>query len=255
MSAWLGELRARSPASPLWGLVFYAACRYLLAILYTLFFRARAFGKHNVPQRGACLIVANHQSFLDPPLIGLASGPRHADYVARSGLFSFGPFGAILGGLNAIPIREDQGDAGAIREVLKRLEQGRSVVIFPEGSRCDTGEMEAFKRGVAVLVKRAGCPVVPAAVEGCFDAFPNSTAFPRIWGCPVAVMYAKPISHDELMAGGADAALRRLEREIDAVRLVLRGRIRAWTHGTFPARGRADKARFGVGALRLARAS
>jgi hypothetical protein len=68
-------------------------------------------------------------------------------------------------------------------------------------------------------------------------------------------MFGRPIPPAELMAGGADEALRRLEREIDAMRLTLRARIRRWTDGLYPARGKADHAKFTALSPRLARAS
>ena len=109
--------------------------------------------------------------------------------------------------------------------MLRRLEGGRAVLIFPEGSRTTDGRVAPFKRGVAVLVKRSRCPVVPVALEGAYEAWPRSRRLPRWLGHRVAVMYGRPIPHDELMHGGADAALLRLHDEVEAMRLALRERL------------------------------
>ncbi len=220
---------------------FYHTIRTIAATYFMLFHRPRVFHKGRVPARGPFLIAANHQSFLDPPLIGCWISWRYMSYVARGGLFRNPAFARFISAVNALPIREDgKGDAAAIKEVLRRLASGGGVVIFPEGSRSETGAMEEFKRGVAVLVKRAACPVVPAAVEGCFDAWPRGRRFPRLWGAPVAVMYGRPIPHAELMREGPDAALARLAREIEHMRLQLRAILREESHGSYPAPGPGD---------------
>jgi len=85
-------------------------------------------------------------------------------------------------------------------------------------------------------------PVQPAAVEGCFDAWPRSRKFPRLFGQRVAVAYGTPIPFAELRALGPDAGLGRLAIEVDALRLDLRSRLRQATHGRLPAPGPGDAA-------------
>ncbi len=223
----------------MWRILFYAAARSLAISVMLLLYRCRAYEAHRVPRIGPVLLAANHQSYLDPPLVGGFCGSRHASFVARAGLFAAGWFGGLLRLLNSIPIEEAGGDARAIKETLRRLALGHAVVIFPEGSRSPDGAMRKFKRGVALLMKKSSCPVVPVAVEGCFDAWPRGSA-PRVFGRRIAVMYGDPIPHDELLKDGPDAALRRLEREIDAMRLVLRERLRERTAGRCPEAGPAD---------------
>lgn len=227
-----------------WRVAFYNVSRAILALTWTVIMRPRALGVGNVPMKGSVLIASNHQSYLDPPMLG-AFVPRRIDYVARAGLFKWKPFAWLISAFNAIPIRENEGDSQAIRLILQRLSEGRAVLIFPEGTRTNDGAMGEFKRGVALLVRKANCPVVPAAIEGAFDAWPRGKG-PRPKGWRVYVAYGKPIPADELMKDGPDAALRRLEREIDAMRLDLRERMRDASVGTYPAKGPGD---FPLGAL------
>lgn len=234
------SIRQRNPGTGFGWILFYELARAGLSLSALVLFRSRSYFADRVPQTGPILIAANHQSFIDPPLIGSSVRPRHTDYIARSGLFKFGPFGLILKALNCIAIKEQTGDMGAIKQVLSRLSTGHAVLIFPEGNRTPDGAMHGFKRGVALLVKRARCPVVPAAVEGCFDAWPRHRKLPTPWSCPVAVMFGHPIPYEELVKDGMDEAMRRLEREIDAMRLELRAKIRESTDGGYPARGPAD---------------
>ncbi len=231
--------RTEGPVSPT-GSIAYRFARFVLRFLLVVLLRPRRYGAEGVPARGALLIVANHQSHLDPPLIGGFLTRRALSFLAREGLFRPRWFGRMLQSFDAIPIREGGGDARAIRAVLERLREGGAVVVFPEGSRSRDGSMRAFRRGVALIVKRSACPVVPVAVEGCYDTWPRTRTWPRVLGCRVAVMYGPPIGHEELMAQGAEAGLARLERDIDAMRLVLRGRLREATRGRFPPPGPGD---------------
>lgn len=220
---------------------FYVLVKTACKLVMLVFFRAQAYYAERVPDEGALILASNHQSYLDPPFVG-GFIKRPASYIARAGLFKWKPFGACLKAINCVPIREDSGDAGAIKEAIRRLEGGHAVVIFPEGSRSPDGAMHEYKRGVALLVKRAKCPVVPVAVEGCWDAWPRGSK-PRPFR-PIAVMYGQAIAYDELMKDGADAALQRLARETQAMRMELRAKLRARTGGRYPASGAGDSADF-----------
>lgn len=205
---------------------FYWFCWWIVWVAFVLIYRFRCYHARHVPHTGPILIAANHQSHLDPPAIGIACAHRPLHFLARSGLFTGRLFGWLIAALNSIPIKEDASDVAAIRAVIQRLEAGAAVLIFPEGSRSPDGELQEFKRGVALLMKRAGCPVVPAAVEGAFEAFPRHRSFPRLFGCRIAVMFGKPIPADELLKDGPDAALDRLRQEIEAMRRILKARVR-----------------------------
>jgi len=234
--------RARQRERGLYNLVAHTIALLPMLLLY----RARMYRFARLPDRGPVLLVANHQSYIDPPLIaGLMSG-RYAHSVAREGLFRVPVLSWIITRLSAFPIREGgRPDPGAIREMLARLEAGRMVLIFPEGARSHDGRLRTFKRGAALVISKAKCPVVPVAVEGCADAWPRG-GLPRLFGARVATACAEPIEHDELMKDGPDEALRRLEREVDALRLRLRAELRRQTHGVYPPPGPADEP--GVGA-------
>lgn len=233
-------LESKRPDGTLGKVLMYDVIAGFCALVFILIYRARVRGAKNVPATGPVLIAANHQSFLDPPLIGCFVRNRHLSFVARIGLFKFGPFAWLISALNSIPINDEAGDAGAIKEILKRLAAGHAVLIFPEGSRTFDGGQKSFKRGVALLVKRAKCPVVPAAVEGCFDAWGPAVRFPRMFGQRVAVTYGKPIPYDELVKDGAQGALDRIAREVNALRMQTRAEMRRASDGSFPSRGPGD---------------
>lgn len=246
----LTRFRELRPGTPLQGLVMYTIARSISAMLCTVLYRHRAYGARRVPAQGAVLLVANHQSYLDPPVIGVGVGHRHLDFVARLGLFGGRVLAWLLKQFNSLPIREHGGDTGAIKEILRRLDDGRAVLIFPEGTRTFDGAMTEFKRGIAVVVKRSGCPVVPIAVEGCFDAWPRQRNWPSLFGKRVAVAFGQPIPHEELMRDGADAALLRLAAETQRLRIRLRRLMRKQTGGRYPPSGPGDSEAVPVAAKR-----
>lgn len=236
-----GWIRTKSPRQTLGKALLYEFASRFVARLLRMLYGRRIFHADRVPVSGPCLLVANHQSYLDPPAIGSAIQHRHMQYVARLGLFRSSPMRWLLSALNATPIREDGGgDVAAIKEVLRRLDAGEAVLIFPEGTRSEDGAMSEFKRGVAVLVKRAKCPVIPVAIEGAFDAWPRHRRVPKLGGARVAVMFGEAVAHDDLVAIGAEPALRLLATRVDAMRMELRQILRNRTGNRYPPPGPGD---------------
>jgi len=188
-------------------------CKFLVKLVFRTALPVTARGRANAPRKGGALIVANHQSYLDPPLVG-AWLPRQFHAVAREGLFQSRRLNWIITRLNAIPVREDgEPDANVIRQTVALLRAGELVLIFPEGTRTETGDVGEFKRGVGLLLKRAGTPVIPAAIVGAFEAWPRSRKRPRLFS-RLGVKYGPPIESEALLADGADAALDRLRAEV-----------------------------------------
>jgi 1-acyl-sn-glycerol-3-phosphate acyltransferase len=135
------------------------------------------------------LIVANHQSFLDPPFIGLPLA-RPVAFLAKSELFESKLFGGAIRRLNAFPVRQGAGDIGAMRESVRLLKAGWALTIFPEGSRTFDGGLQPAQKGAGLLVKKADVPVVPAVIDGTFDAWPRGAKVPR--PSPVRVLFGEP---------------------------------------------------------------
>src|SRR5688572_4717423 len=100
-------LRQKRPGTPLRHMLFYEFAAGLVRILMVVLYRARSLGRSRVPRTGAVLLVANHQSFLDPPLVGVTIRSRHLDFIARMGLFNSPILDRILRALNSVPIREE----------------------------------------------------------------------------------------------------------------------------------------------------
>ncbi|MGJ8635842.1 MAG: lysophospholipid acyltransferase family protein [Phycisphaerales bacterium] len=210
----LARFRRKHPGSSLLHIAFFNICRKCFHALFIIVYRRRCVGLDRVPRTGGVLMVANHQSFLDPPFIGGCLSTRDTDFLARGGLFKFKPFAWIISTLNATPIKQGAGDSGAMKETIKRLNEGKAMVVFPEGSRTPDGELKPFARGISVLIKRADCVVVPVGIAGVFDVWPRHKKLPRLFTRPVAIVYGEPISSNELMADGADNAIESLHQQV-----------------------------------------
>lgn len=154
--------------------ILWVLCRTLGVALFG--FRARFV--EPLPKTGGLIVLSSHQTFLDSLLLGLATD-RRLSSLARSSLYRFKPFGAIITSLDAIPIDRDTSALKAMKLVIQRLKRGAPVVIFPEGSRTLDGQLGEFKSGFALLAKRAGVPVMPVAIVGAHECWPRWRWFPR----------------------------------------------------------------------------
>ncbi len=230
----------RDPGQAVGRILFFRTIWHAANIALTLLYRQRALHRDRVPKEGPLLVVANHQSFLDPPIIGTAIPSRNIVPLARSGLFKNPLFGALIKGLNSISIRQGETDAGAMRAALGELKNGRMVLIFPEGSRTEDGDMQPLQRGAWVLMTRSRATVLPVALDGAFDTWPRKRKLPRLFGCRVAASIGHPIPPDELRAMGPDEGLAEISRRLKALQMEARGLLRASSSGRFPARGPAD---------------
>lgn len=175
--------------------LWYRLCRVLCRVWFVLFFRGRVFHAERVPPFGGALIVANHQSFLDPVLATFALD-RECHFMARDSLFRNPLFRRLIESLNAFPVKRGSADIGAIKETLRRLKNKQVVVAFPEGTRTHDGAIGPMLPGIVVVARKAGVPVIPAAILGAFEAWPRSAPLPG--PAPILIAYGDPIQPAEI---------------------------------------------------------
>lgn len=154
--------------------LLWVLCRTLAVSVFG--FRVRF--AEPLPRQGGLLVVSSHQSHLDPLLLGLASD-RRLSSLARSSLYRFKPFAAVITALDAVPIDRNASMVKTMKAVIGRLRDGRAMVIFPEGTRTATGRLGEIKSGFALLAKKAGVPIVPVAIVGAYECWPRSRLLPR----------------------------------------------------------------------------
>jgi 1-acyl-sn-glycerol-3-phosphate acyltransferase len=168
----------------------------LCRILTTVLFDLKTYGRENIPKRGGALLLSNHQSYLDPILLGVKLD-RPVSYMAKSELFEAGPILPwLIRSLHAFPVKRGSGDVGAIKEAIARLHEGYILNMYPEGTRTEDGEIRKILPGVALVVKRAGVPVIPVVIDGSFNAWSKKQK--TIRGFPIRVVFGPPLQLDGL---------------------------------------------------------
>lgn len=192
---------------PWWVTIIQSLVRWFFRILLTLGYRIRVHGLENYPKDDRLLICANHQSYLDPLVLGVVC-PRPVNYLARRTLFKFYPLAVFLRFNDSIPIDRESNAIDGIKETLRRLKRDEAVVMFPEGTRSRDGELQPIMPGYYLLAKRSKATIVPIGIEGCFDAYPSGNWFPRLGNVHVVIGEPIPFEHyDELSSEETTALL------------------------------------------------
>lgn len=142
-----------------------------------LVYRRRVIHRHFVPESGAALIVANHTSHLDPPLVATVfRKPIHA--MARKTLFK-GFLAWLLPRINVFPVDQGKGDLASLKHMLSLLKAGNRVLMFPEGTRSKDGTLQPATPGIGFILSKAQVPVIPMRIFGAFEAWPKGAKRPR----------------------------------------------------------------------------
>lgn len=197
---------------PLWKILWYEFLRRVVQLTAVLLYRVRHYGVGRIPSEGPVLVVSNHQSHFDPPLIGMAC-PRRMNYLARETLFRFAPFRWLIQSLDAIPIDREGLGLNGIKESLRRLKRGEMVVIFPEGTRTPDGNIQPFRPGFTTLAVRARAAILPVAIDGAFQVWPRHQSYPRLSG-DIRVLYGEPIPAEQSAVMNERELLADVERRV-----------------------------------------
>lgn len=207
------------------GTPLYCAARSTVRFIATLFQNLKVHNVTNVPLSGGVLLLSNHQSFVDPAFIA-SKLPRKLSFLARSGLFDPIVFGWLIRQLNAFPVKQGKGDVGAMKQSIALLQQGKALLMFPEGQRTADGRMQEIAPGAALIVKRAKVPIVPVAIEGAFAVWPKHRLLPRTG--KVRINFGKPVMMHHLDSRAIipeiDREIRTLLDELHAIEQAERGR-------------------------------
>lgn len=141
------------------------------------------------------MFLANHQSFLDPLMIGVAL-TRPVSFLARDNLFRVPIIGWILRNTYVKPISRENTSTATIRDTIQRAEQGFLCGLFPEGTRSTDGEVGEFKPGFIALVRRMDLPIYPVGIAGTNLAMGRKSLLLKPY--TVRVVYGPPITADEI---------------------------------------------------------
>jgi 1-acyl-sn-glycerol-3-phosphate acyltransferase len=191
----------------------YLVSKTILWLFFRLGYGLEVFGAERVPKRGGVVVACNHLSYLDPPLLGTVC-PRRLHFMARADLFQHWLLGTYLRAVGVLPLQRGEGDVAALRGAVDRLHRGEAIAIFPEGGRQFSGVVGAARRGVGLLAATAHVPIVPALVQGTFQALTPGTS--RLRRSKIRVAFGAPIpytTNSVLDVGPQTRAASRLHHE------------------------------------------
>ena len=150
------------------------AFRAVTRIIARTYIRLQMEGLENVPDEGACIIITNHLSGLDPFLIGIPID-RTLYCLAKVEIYQNATITWIMNSLGYIPLDRNSTDISAMRIVMRLLKSGEAVGISPEGTRSQTGEILPFTDGATKLALHTQVPILPVAVYGTRELMPPGT--------------------------------------------------------------------------------
>jgi 1-acyl-sn-glycerol-3-phosphate acyltransferase len=172
--------------------LYYILCKFF-ALFFEGFYQVEIFGIENIPHKGGFLLASNHTSFFDPPLIEYhLFRPLYS--FARSTLFCNRLLGGVLKRLNAIPVDSNHPlNLKTLKHLLRLLQKGNGLLLFPEGVRSPDGNLQKAKPGIGFLACRSQVTVIPARIFGTFKAYSRHRKSPSL-GYPLSVVYGPPLT-------------------------------------------------------------
>ncbi len=165
-------------------------CWLMVLPVFRGLLRGRTAGLANVPRRGGLVVVANHGSHLDPPILGAALR-RPVAFMAKEELFRVPVLGPVIRSCGAYPVSRGASDRRAVRAACDRIAEGWATGVFLDGTRQADGRVNHPHEGAAYLAARMGVPLLPVAIVNSHRALGPGEGRLRL--VPVHVRIGKPI--------------------------------------------------------------
>ena len=171
-------------------LTYQLVSNLLVFPIFRGLFRGSTRGLEHVPRQGPLVVVANHGSHLDPPLLGHALG-RPVAFMAKAELFEVPILGSIIRACGAYPVRRGASDREAIRTATAKLQDGWATGVFLDGTRQSDGRVNQPLPGAALLAARSGAPLLPVAIINSHRALGSGSSLPRL--VPIQLRIGEPV--------------------------------------------------------------
>ncbi len=158
----------------------------LAKFLFTIYARKfEVVGREHVPLEGPLILASNHVNNADAPAISLAI-PRYPMFMAKREMITWPILGPAFRIFGAFPVRRGAADLSAIRAASEVVNDGKMLVMFPEGTRSRTGGLTKGHPGTALIALRTGAPILPVAVTGT-----DTIVWPWLFIKPLSVKHVK----------------------------------------------------------------
>lgn len=178
---------------------------FILFLARVLLFRIpgglRVKGRQNVPMDGPLLVAPNHVSNLDPEAVAV-SMPRQIAFMGKAELFKVPILAPLIRSLGCFPVHRGTADTEALRLAYKLLGEGRALLMFPEGARGDGKLLTSVSRGIAMVARRSGAPVLPVAVIGTHRRMPKGRVIPGFGR--TTVVFGPPLRFEDFLEGRSE---------------------------------------------------
>ncbi|MBD2498403.1 1-acyl-sn-glycerol-3-phosphate acyltransferase [Nostoc sp. FACHB-280] len=164
---------------PLISLALYHAFKWsIVSPMLHAYFRGKIYGVENVPQSDPLVVVSNHASYFDPPIVSNCVR-RPVAYMAKQELFEIPVLAQAMKLYGAYPVSRGSADRNAIRAALECLENGWAVGVFLQGTRTPDGRITDPKKGAALLAAKAQAPILPVSLWGSEGILEKGSSIPR----------------------------------------------------------------------------
>lgn len=184
----------------------YKFIKILFTVIFKIFNRIEYLNTENIPEGGGYILCPNHVSLFDPLIIAVAENIPQCSFLAKEELFKNPLIRFLAKSIDIVPIKRGEGDLGAMRKTIALVNDKKTLIIFPEGTRSKTGSLGEGKDGVAFIAKRTNCMVIPCSIN----------KKPRIFR-KLKVMFGKPLYLKEYIEGkDLSPATQKLMSEISA---------------------------------------
>ncbi len=170
--------------------MIYKIAKVLATIVLKLFFGFEVIGKENIPKRAPYLVAANHVSYLDPIVVGIAL-PHKIHFMAKKELFKSRFFSWFLSQLGVFPVNREGLDISSIKQSISILRNGGVLGIFPEGTRSRDGKFKGANRGVIGIAIKGKVPILPMGIIGTYETWPPGKKLPKF--SKIILKIGKPI--------------------------------------------------------------
>ncbi|MCJ7823165.1 MAG: 1-acyl-sn-glycerol-3-phosphate acyltransferase [Armatimonadetes bacterium] len=172
------------------GSPLYRLSRVFLRVLFRLYNRWEVTGREHVPASGGVLLIANHTSYADPPIVGAAC-LRPVNFMAKAELFRIPVLAGFIRRTHAFPVRRGSADRAALRQAIRILRAGNVLLVFPEGKRSSDGRLTDLETGAAFIALSGQAQVVPMALVGADGVLPRGR--PILMPAKLRVRFGPPL--------------------------------------------------------------